>query len=201
MKVGVLVSGRGSNLEALLRAQQDGNLGAEIVVVLSDNPQAPALAKAQKHGVKAEALAPQGFKTREEYDQALVAKLRAHQVELVVLAGYMRLVTRRFLAAFPGKVINIHPSLLPAFPGLKAQEQAVRYGVKFSGCTVHFVDEGMDSGPIIAQAVVPVEPGDDGESLARRILAEEHRLLPRVVRLLAQGKIRLEGRKVIVDEE
>lgn len=201
MKVGVLVSGRGSNLEALLRAQQEGSLGAEIVLVLSDNPQAPALGKAKKYGVIAEALTPQEFKTREEYDQALVAKLKAHHVELVVLAGYMRLVTRRFLEAFPAKVINIHPSLLPAFPGLKAQEQAVEYGVKFSGCTVHFVDEGMDSGPIIAQAVVPVKPEDDGESLARRILAEEHRLLPQVVRLMALGKIRLEGRKVIVDAE
>lgn len=199
MKVGVLVSGRGSNLEALLKAQQEGSLGAEIVIVLSDNPQAQALEKAKKYGVQAQYVAPCG--TRDDYDQALVERLKAHGVELVVLAGFMRLVGGKFLKAFPERVINIHPSLLPAFPGLKAQEQAVKYGVKYSGCTVHFVDEGLDSGPIIAQAVVPVAPEDDGESLAQRILAEEHRLLPRVVRLLAQGKVRLEGRKVVIHDK
>lgn len=200
LKVGVLVSGRGSNLQALLEAARDGSLGAEIVLVLSDRAEAQALLRAGDFGVPAEYVAPQNFNTKDAYDQALVEKLKARGVELVVLAGYMRLLTSTFLAAFPERVINIHPSLLPAFPGLNAQAQAVEYGVKYSGCTVHFVDERMDGGPIIAQTAVPVKQDDDAESLARRILEEEHRLLPQVVRWIARGKVRVIGRRVLVDE-
>ncbi|MDS1029011.1 phosphoribosylglycinamide formyltransferase [Bacillota bacterium LX-D] len=196
LKVGILVSGRGSNMVALLEAAKKREIDAEIALVLSDNQTAPALKKAQKYGVKAEYVSPENYASREEYDLALVEKLKAYGVELVVLAGYMRLVTPQFLAAFPNKVVNIHPALLPAFPGLHVQAKAVEYGVKYSGCTVHFVDAGMDSGPIIAQAVVPVEDDDNEDTLAERILQEEHRLFPQVVGLIAQGKVTIVGRKV-----
>lgn len=201
LKVGVLASGRGSNLQALLEAAAAGSLGAEIAVVLSDRAGAPALDRAKKRAVPAEYLSPDDYLGKEAYDCKLVERLKAYEVELVVLAGYMRLVTAQLLEAFPERIINIHPALLPAFPGLNAQAQALEYGVKYSGCTVHLVDGGIDSGPIIAQAVVPVKQEDTVETLAERILHQEHLLLPQVVRWFAQGKIRVAGRKVFVEAE
>lgn len=201
MRIGVLASGRGTNLQALLDAQAAGRLGAEIVVVVSDNPNAQALARAHRHGIPTRVLEPKDYGSREDFDRALAALLQAHRVELVVLAGYMRLLSPVMLQAFPQRIINIHPSLLPSFPGLNAPKQAWRYGVKYTGCTVHFVDEGMDTGPIIAQRVVPVDPQDTVEELAAKILREEHRLLPQVVRWLAEGRVFLQGRRVFIKED
>jgi len=199
--IAVLASGRGSNLEALIQAQKAGELKGEIALVISDNPRARALEKAARYGIPHQVIEPAAFPDRETFDEALIACIQQHRIQLIVLAGYMRLLSPRVIRAFPRKIINIHPSLLPAFPGLNAQEQAWRYGVKYSGCTVHFVDEGMDTGPIIAQRVVPVLPGDTPADLADRILQEEHRLYPQVVRWLAEGRISLEGRKVIIKGE
>lgn len=200
VRIAVLASGRGTNLQALIEAQQGGRLGAEIVLVVSDNPKAPALDRAARHGIPTRVLDPAGYASREDFDRALVEVLQAHRVELVVLAGYMRLLSTVVLQAFPQRVINIHPSLLPSFPGLRAQEQAWRYGVKYTGCTVHFVDEGLDTGPIIAQRVVPVDPEETVEQLAAKIRQEEHRLLPQVVRWLAEGRVVLQGRRVFIKE-
>ncbi|MGI6551999.1 MAG: phosphoribosylglycinamide formyltransferase [Bacillota bacterium] len=197
-RLGVLVSGRGSNLEALIKAQQAGRLGAEIVVVISDNPKAEALQKASRYGIDCQLVDPRLYSDRFEFDRALRRVLEKYRVDLVVLAGFLRILSAEFLAAFPGRVINIHPSLLPAFPGLRAQRQAWEYGVKYTGCTVHFVNEELDGGPIIAQAVVPVLPEDTPESLAARILAEEHKLYPQVISWLAQGRVKIEGRRVII---
>jgi phosphoribosylglycinamide formyltransferase-1 len=196
--VGVLASGRGSNLQALIDASRDPSYPARLSVVLSNRPNAGALGRARAAGIPAECLLKRDFADREAYDAALVERLQAHAVEWVALAGYMRLVTPSFLAAFPGRVLNIHPSLLPAFPGLHCHEQAIARGVRFSGCTVHFVDSGTDTGPIIDQAVVPVEQGDDAASLAARILVEEHRLYPRCLALAAEGRLRRVGGRVEV---
>jgi len=195
MKLGVLISGRGSNLQAIARACAAKAIPAEIALVLSNRPNAPGLEWARQQGLKACALASAG-REREEYDRELVAKLRDAGVELVCLAGYMRLLSGYFIAAYPNRILNIHPSLLPAFPGLDAQQQALEYGVKFSGCTVHFVDDTLDGGPVILQAVVPVLEGDDVAALSARILAEEHRLYPHAIGLLARGKIAVAGRRV-----
>lgn len=200
VRLGILVSGRGSNMEALLRCAEEGRLGAEPVLVLSDNPRAEALEKAARHGVRT-AVVPRGdYGSAAEFESALVAELRRAGAELVALAGFMRLLGPVFLSAFPQRVLNIHPSLLPSFPGLHAQRQALEYGVKVTGCTVHVVDEAMDHGPIILQAAVPVLPGDTEETLAARILAEEHRLYPEAVRLVASGAVRIEGRRVFPRE-
>ena len=199
-KLGVLVSGRGSNLQALLEAQQRGELGGEIAIVVSNVESAPALERARAAGL-ATAFRDHRGKKREEFDAELVAVLRAAQVSLVCLAGYMRLVSPLFVRAFPGRILNIHPALLPAFPGLDAQKQALDYGVQVSGATVHLVDEGLDSGPIVLQAAVPVLANDTADSLSARILATEHRIYPRAVRLLLEGRYRLEGRRVIVEDE
>jgi phosphoribosylglycinamide formyltransferase 1 len=199
MNVGVLVSGTGSNLQALLDAGARGDLGpARIVTVGANVPGCGALARAEHAGVPSFVLDHRRYGSRAEFDQALSARLREAQVELVVLAGFMRLLSAELVRSLSGRLINIHPSLLPAFPGLHPQRQAVDHGVKFSGCTVHFVDEGTDSGPIIAQAIVPVLEGDDENSLGQRILAEEHHLLPSVVRALAEGRVTVEGRRVRV---
>ncbi|MGN6593384.1 MAG: phosphoribosylglycinamide formyltransferase [Terriglobales bacterium] len=195
-KLGVLISGRGSNLQAIAAAVQSGTIPAEIALVLSNRPQAPGLAWAAGQGIATCAL-PSAGRERAEYDREVVGKLRAAGVELVCLAGYMRLLSGYFLQAYPGRILNIHPSLLPAFPGLDAAQQAVDYGVKFSGCTVHFVDETLDGGPIILQAVVPVLSGDDADTLAARILVEEHKLYPEAIRLVAGGAVRLDGRRVV----
>lgn len=196
VRLGVLASGRGTNLQAIIAASQKEDYPAEVVVVLSDKPEAMALERARQHGIPAQVVPPREFGSRLRYEEALVRILRDYGVDLVVLAGYMRLVGREFLRAFPDRVMNIHPSLLPAFPGLEAQRQALEYGVKISGCTVHFVDAEMDHGPIILQAAVPVLDGDTVESLAERILAEEHRLYPEAIRLWAEGRLQIEGRRV-----
>jgi phosphoribosylglycinamide formyltransferase-1 len=197
--IGVLVSGSGTNLQAILDAGARGELGpAEVRVVLSNVADVPALARAEKAGVPTRVLSHKGYATRDAYDEALIAALKEARVEIVALAGFIRLVTARFLDAFPGRVVNIHPSLLPAFPGLHAQTQAFDHGVKVTGCTVHFVDAGLDSGPIIAQAAVPVLDSDDASALAARILVEEHHLYPAALRALAEGRVEVRGRRVVV---
>jgi phosphoribosylglycinamide formyltransferase-1 len=193
--LGVLVSGSGTNLQAILDAAARGELGAEVRLVLSNVPGVKALERAEKAGVPTRVLPHQGYPSREAYDAELVATLRQAGVELVALAGFMRLVTPRFLDAFPGRVLNIHPSLLPAFPGLHAQRQALEHGAKVTGCTVHFVDTGLDSGPIVMQAAVPVLDGDDEGMLAARVLAEEHRLYPAAIRAVAEGRVSVDGRR------
>ncbi|QGP91296.1 Phosphoribosylglycinamide formyltransferase [Neomoorella glycerini] len=198
LPIGILVSGRGSNMEAIAEAIAAGRVPARIQVVISDRQEARALELARQRGLKASCLVPREYPSRQAYDRALAAALKKEGVELVVLAGFMRLLSQDFLDQFPGAVINIHPALLPAFPGLNAQRQAWEYGVKFSGCTVHFVDAGTDTGPIIAQAVVPVRDDDTPETLAARILVEEHRLYPEVIKWLAEGRVTLHGRRVSV---
>jgi phosphoribosylglycinamide formyltransferase-1 len=199
VNVGILASGSGTNLQALIVAAARGELGpARIAVVGTNVPGCGALDRAGHAGIATFVLDHKGFSSRDAFDAALVETLRGHGVELVVLAGFMRLLSSTFLAAFPQRIVNIHPALLPAFPGTHAQNQAFTYGVKFSGCTVHFVDGGTDTGPIIAQAVVPVLETDDEESLRARILTEEHRLLPAAVRALAEGRVQIEGRHVRV---
>ncbi len=199
MNVGVLVSGSGTNLQALIDRGQRGELGpANLVVVGCNVPDCPALARAKLAAVPSFIVDHRDYAERPAFDRALVAALRAHQVDLVVLAGFNRLLGKDLLDAFPGRVVNIHPALLPAFPGGRAQRQAFDAGVKIAGCTVHFVDHGVDTGPIIAQAAVRVQDDDDDEALRLRILAEEHRLLPAVVRAIAERRVVLEGRRVRV---
>jgi phosphoribosylglycinamide formyltransferase-1 len=197
-RIGVLISGRGSNLQALIDAQRAGQLGGEIAVVISNVEAAAGLERARKVGVPAVFRDHRG-KRREDYDQELLAILAEHAVDLVCLAGYMRLLSPRFIQAFAGRILNVHPSLLPAFPGLDAQRQALEHGAKVSGATVHLVDEGLDSGPIVVQEAVAVQDLDDAEALARRILEAEHRIYPRAVRILLSGRLRIEGRRVIVE--
>jgi phosphoribosylglycinamide formyltransferase-1 len=199
-RIGVLVSGRGSNLQALMDAARRGELGAEIAVVVSNVETAPALERAREAGIAAVFRDHRG-KKREDFDAEVVETLRAHRVDLVCLAGFMRLLSPAFIRAFPGRILNIHPALLPAFPGLDAQRQAWEHGAKVSGATVHMVDEGLDSGPIVAQEAVCVLSSDTPETLAARILEVEHRLYPRAVRLMLEGRYRVEGRRVIVEGE
>jgi phosphoribosylglycinamide formyltransferase-1 len=198
LAVGVLASGRGSNLQALLDAAARPGYPARVVIVIADRERAPALVRAEAAGVPAVFLDPKGYEDRAAYDTALSERLERAGVELVCLAGFMRILGPAFVRAWRGRVMNIHPALLPAFPGLHAQRQALEYGVKVAGATVHFVDEGVDSGPIILQAAVPVEPDDTEETLSARILAEEHRLYPEAVRLYAEGRLQVEGRRVRV---
>jgi phosphoribosylglycinamide formyltransferase 1 len=199
MNVGVMVSGRGTNLQALIDRGRAGDLGPARLVVLGCNtPECPALARARAAGLPSFVVDHRDFSARAGFDRALVSALRAHQVDLVVLAGFMRVLGSEFLAAFPQRVINIHPALLPAFPGVHAQRQAHDAGVKITGCTVHFVDDGIDTGPIIAQSAVPVHEDDDEEALRARILVEEHRLLPAVVRAIAERRVVIESGKVRV---
>jgi len=199
LRVGVLASGRGSNVQAILDAIAGGRLAATVSVVISDVVGAFALERARRAGVPAACIDPKGFSGKQGYERALAEALRAHGVELVALAGYMRVCGPELLAAFPGRILNIHPSLLPSFPGLHVQRQAIEHGVRFSGCTVHFVDAGVDTGPIVAQAVVPVLDEDTEETLAARILRQEHRVYPHAIRLFAEGRLRLQGRRVLVD--
>jgi phosphoribosylglycinamide formyltransferase-1 len=198
-RLGVLVSGSGSNLQALLDASREADYPAEVACVLSNVPTAFALERARKAGVPAVVVDHKAFGSRADFERALGETLRAAGVEWVCLAGFMRLLSGDFLAGYPGRVLNIHPALLPAFPGLHAPRQALERGVKIAGCTVHFVDAGTDTGPIIAQAAVPVLPGDDEASLSARILVEEHRLYPLAVRLAVTGKVTLEGTRTRVD--
>jgi phosphoribosylglycinamide formyltransferase-1 len=197
LKLGVLVSGRGSNLQAIIDAIEAKRLEAEIRVVVSDQPDAYALERAKKHGIPTATFHAEDYSGREDFDQAVVECLRQHQVELVCLAGFMRILSPYFIREYRHRIINIHPALLPAFPGLHVQRKALKYGVKFSGCTVHFVDEGMDTGPIIVQAIVPVLDGDDEEKLAARILRFEHQIYPRAIQLIAEGRLQIEGRRVV----
>ena len=199
-QIGVLISGRGSNLQALIDAGKRGELGGEVAIVVSNVADAPGLERARRAAVPTVVRDHKGRK-REEYDAEVVSILQEHDVELVCLAGFMRLLSPAFVRAFPGRILNIHPALLPAFPGLQAQRQAFEYGVKVSGATIHLVDEGLDSGPIVAQEAVPVRSDDTAESLAVRILEVEHRLYPRAVRLLLEGRSRVEGRRVIEEGE
>lgn len=201
LSLAILASGRGSNFEAISDAIVSGQLNAELKIVVSDKEHAPVLAKAKKRGIPAVFINPADYGSKPEYEQALVNELNRRGVNMVVLAGYMRLVGTTFLQAFKLRTINIHPALLPAFTGLHAQRQAVAYGVRYSGCTVHFVDEGMDSGPIILQAVVPVLPSDDEDSLSERILEQEHRIYWRALQLIAEGKVYIEDRKVLIKGE
>jgi phosphoribosylglycinamide formyltransferase-1 len=197
-RLGILLSGRGSNFQAIVEAIDAGKLDAEIAVVISNRADAPGIEIARQRNLNAVVL-PSRNLDREVYDRQVVEKLREKGTELVILAGYMRILSGFMLQAFPLRILNIHPSLLPAFPGLDAQHQAIEHGVKFSGCTVHFVDEGLDSGPIVQQAVVPVLDGDTAETLAARILVEEHRIYPEAIALVLSGKYRITGRRVIAD--
>jgi phosphoribosylglycinamide formyltransferase 1 len=196
LRLGVLASGSGSNLQAILDACAARRIPAEVAVAICNVPDARALQRARDARVPALALPHQEFARREDYDARLVTELRSRGVELVCLAGFMRIVTPVLLSAFPQRVINIHPSLLPAFPGMHGVRQAFRAGVRVSGCSVHFVDQGTDSGPVLIQAAVPVLDGDTEESLAARILAQEHRIYPRAIQLIAEGRVQVDGRRV-----
>jgi phosphoribosylglycinamide formyltransferase-1 len=199
LRVGVLASGRGSNLQALLDASARPDYPAQVVLVISDRERAAALDRARAAGVEALFVNPKDFGDRESFDLALVRELTARRVGLVCNAGYMRILSPAYCRAFAGRAMNIHPSLLPAFPGLHAQRQALEHGAKVAGATVHFVDDGpVDTGPIILQASVPVLPNDSEESLAARILVEEHRLYPEAVRLFAEGRLEVVGRRVVI---
>jgi phosphoribosylglycinamide formyltransferase-1 len=200
-RIGVLLSGRGSNFEALADSVAAGRIpNAEIAVVLSNREGAPGIEKARARGIEVRAIPSKGLE-REAYDRLVVAALREKKVDLVCLAGYMRLISPYFVAEFRNRILNIHPSLLPAFPGLESQRQALEHGAKFSGCTVHFVDEHLDAGPIILQAVVPIEDCDTPETLAARILREEHRIYSEAVRIVLEGHYRIEGRRVLTASE
>ena len=198
VKLGVLVSGRGSNLQAIIDNIEAGRLSAEIAVVISDQGDAFSLERARKHNIPAVHISAKGYKgKREEYDALLVKELQKRDVELICLAGFMRIITPVLLKAFPHRILNIHPALLPSFPGLHVQKAALKHGVKLSGCTVHFVDENMDTGPIIIQAVVPVLDNDTEDSLSARILEQEHKIYSRAIQFYAEGKLRIEGRRVL----
>jgi phosphoribosylglycinamide formyltransferase-1 len=198
VKLGVLVSGRGSNLQAIIDNIGSGRLSAEIAVVISDQADAYALDRARKYNIPAVHVSAKGYKgKRDAYDAKLVAELQKHNVELICLAGFMRIITPVLIKAFPNRILNIHPALLPSFPGLHVQKAALEHGVKFSGCTVHFVDEGMDTGPIIIQAVVPVLDNDTEDSLSERILKQEHNIYSRAIQLYAEGRLTITGRRVL----
>lgn len=195
--IGILLSGRGSNFEAIARNVADEKIPGKIALVISNREQAPGLERARAMGLKTLFISSKG-KDREAYDREVVAALKEAHVDLVCLAGFMRLLSPYFVRAFPRRILNIHPALLPAFPGLDAQKQALDYGVKFTGCTVHIVDEGMDTGPIVCQAIVPVLDDDTEETLSARILSEEHRIYSEAVCLLLKDEVRIEGRRVLL---
>ena len=196
-RIGVLLSGRGSNFEALAESVAAGRIpNTRIAIVISNREGAPGIERARQRGIETRVIPSKGLE-REAYDRQVVAALKEKQVDLVCLAGFMRLLSSYFVAAYRNRILNIHPSLLPAFPGLEAQRQALEYGVKWSGCTVHLVDENLDAGPIVVQAIVPVEDEDTPETLAARILKEEHRIYSEAVRIVLEGRFRIEGRRVI----
>ena len=197
-RIGVLLSGRGSNFEALADSVAAGRIpGAEIAVVISNRDGAPGIERAKTRGIATKVIPSKGLE-REAYDRQVVAVLREHNVELTCLAGYMRLLSPYFVAAFPRRILNIHPSLLPAFPGLESQRQALEYGVKFAGCTVHFVDENLDAGPIVLQSAVAVEDSDTEVTLSAKILKEEHRIYSEAVKIVLEGRFTIEGRRVLL---
>jgi phosphoribosylglycinamide formyltransferase 1 len=200
-RIGVLFSGRGSNFEALADSVATGRIpNAEIAIAVSNRESAQGIEKARARGIEARVIPSKGLE-REVYDKQVVAALKEKNVDLVCLAGYMRLLSPYFVASFPNRILNIHPSLLPAFPGLESQRQSLEYGVKFSGCTVHFVDENLDAGPIILQAVVPIEDRDTENTLSERILREEHRIYSEAVRIVLEGRYSLDGRRVLITAE
>ncbi len=198
LHIAILASGNGSNLQAIIDAIESHKLDAKIQCVLSDRKSAFALERAKKHNIPAYFINPKDYPSREQHENALAQKLEEHQVELIVLAGYMRLLTSNFVQIFQGKIINIHPALLPSFPGAHGIEDAFKYGVKITGVTIHFVDDGVDTGPIIVQVPVEIKNTDTLETLAQHIHDQEHRLYPQVIQLFAQGRIHLDGRKVII---
>jgi phosphoribosylglycinamide formyltransferase-1 len=203
LRVAVLASGRGSNLQAVIDAIEAGTVRAKIVAIISNKKEAPALERARRHGLSGLFVDPKPYAgrpdSREAYDHELLDVLRRYDVELVLLAGYMKIVTRVLVEAFANRMMNIHPSLLPSFPGLDVQKQAIEWGCKLAGCTVHFVTEGVDEGPIILQAAVPILDGDTPDTLAARILEQEHKIYPRAVQLFAEGRLRVEGRRVFIE--
>jgi len=198
INIGVLVSGRGTNLQAIIEAIEEGKIAGEIKVVMSDNPDAYALKRAQQYHIATRYIDFKEFKNREDYDKEIIKTLKEKKINLVVLAGYMRILSPYFIRTYKNKIINIHPALLPSFPGLHAQRQTLEYGAKVSGCTVHFVDEGVDSGPIILQKAVEVSDDDTEESLAEKILKEEHQIYPQAIQLFSEGKLMIKGRKVFI---
>jgi len=198
LRVGVLLSGSGTNLQALIDAVEAGTLAARIAVAVSNEPAAHGLVRAARHGIPTVVVPHREYPTRAAFDTRLVEVLRGHAVELVALAGFMRLVTPVLLAAFPARVLNIHPALLPAFPGLHAERQALAHGARVTGVTVHFVDEQTDHGPILLQIAVPVLPDDDEERLHARVQRQEHRAYPRAIQLIAEGRVRIDGRRVVI---
>jgi phosphoribosylglycinamide formyltransferase-1 len=200
MRLGILISGRGSNFEAIANAISRRKLDAEIAIVISNRAAAGGLEIARERGIPMRVIESRGME-RETYDKLVIEELRTHEVDLVCLAGFMRLLSASFVHSFPGRVLNIHPSLLPAFPGLDAQRQALEYGVKITGCTVHVVDEFLDSGPILLQSAVPVLETDTVESLSARILAQEHVIYPKAIQYLVDRRVTLDGRRAVIQEE
>ena len=203
LRVAVLASGRGSNLQAVIDAIEAGQVQAQIVAVISNKKDAVALERARKHGIKDLFVDPKPFTGRPDgrdaYDRSLLEVLQQHNVELVLLAGYMKIVTAVLVNAYANRMMNIHPSLLPSFPGLDVQKKAIDWGCKLAGCTVHFVTEGVDEGPIVIQAAVPILDDDTSDTLAARILVQEHKIYPRAVQLFAEGRLRVDGRRVLID--
>ena len=196
-KLAVLVSGRGSNLQAIIDSIEKNNLAAEISLILSNVPDAYALQRGKKHGLESIFLDPKSFSSRDDYEKQMIELLQTKSIDLVCLAGFMRILGKKFIEAFSGKIINIHPSLLPAFSGLNVQEKALQHGVRFSGCTVHFVNEEVDGGAIISQAVVPILDADDTQSLSDRILEQEHIIYPEAIRLVIEDRLEFSGRRVV----
>lgn len=199
VNIGVLVSGSGSNLQSIINHIEAGTLDADIRMVISNNPDAFALERCKKHRICMTVVDHRHFNSRESFDGKVITILQSSGVELVVMAGFMRILSREFFLAFPQRIMNIHPALLPAFPGMNVQHEAVEYGVKFAGCTVHFADEGVDTGPIIIQSVVPVYGDDTADTLAARILKEEHRIYPQAIQYYAEGRIVIQDRKVLIN--
>lgn len=199
IKIAVLASGRGTNLQAILDGCRQGEIPGEVVIVISDRKDAQALVRAREAGVENLFIDPKNFSSREEFDMKVAEEIERRNVDLICLAGYMRILSPPFVRRFPMKIMNIHPAILPSFPGLHAQRQALNYGVRFSGCSVHFVDEGVDTGPLIVQAVVPVFPDDTEEILSERILKYEHKIYKIAIKYFAEGRIKVEGRKVYIE--
>lgn len=196
-KLAVLVSGRGTNLQAIIDHIDRGQLNARVAIIITNNPRAQALERGKKHAIQTAFLDPDRYPDKAEYDRALATKIKEHSVDLICLAGYMRILGKEFVQTFKGGIINIHPSLLPAFPGLNVQQKAIDRGVKFSGCTVHFVDEAVDAGPIILQAAVPVHADDNAETLTQRILEQEHVIYPKAIKMIAENHIKLTDGKIV----
>jgi len=200
INIGVLASGRGTNLQAIIEAIEGGKIEGRISIVISDNSDAYALKRAKQYNIDTRYINFKSYKNREDYDKEIIKALEEKKIDLVVLAGYMRILSPFFINAYKNKIMNIHPALLPSFPGLYAQRQAVEYGAKVSGCTVHFVDEGVDLGPIVLQKSVEVNDDDTEELLAERILKEEHQIYPKAIQLFSEGRLTIEGRRIFIKE-